>query len=364
MTDYEALLEPFWQLSPYELSQADKERELLLVLSALDQHHRQHCPEYARIAGLGFCDGPYPSLSDLPYLAVRLFKHMPLKSIAEQDVYKLLQSSGTSGQAPSRIFLDQSTSKRQSRALVKILQNVLGKARLPMLIIDSPAVLKDRNLFSARGAGIQGLAFFGREHTYALDEQMQPNWPVIDEFVQKHGRGPVLLFGFTFMVWLHLLESLHEANKTLNLPQGVLLHSGGWKKLEAQKVDNSLFKQRVKQLTGVSQVVNFYGMAEQVGSVFVECKQGHLHAPLFADVLVRNPYDLTVSPVGESGLLQVLSVLPSSYPGHSLLTEDMGTIHGVDDCPCGRKGKYFSVSGRLPKSEVRGCSDTHSGARL
>jgi len=35
-------------------------------------------------------------------------------------------------------------------------------------------------------------------------------------------------------------------------------------------------------------------------------------------------------------------------------------VHGEDDCPCGRKGRYFSVLGRLPQVEMRGCSDTRA----
>jgi hypothetical protein len=46
-----------------------------------------------------------------------------------------------------------------------------------------------------------------------------------------------------------------------------------------------------------------------------------------------------------------------------LLTEDEGIILGEDDCPCGRKGKYFQVNGRLGKSEIRGCSDTYAVGR-
>ena len=52
-----------------------------------------------------------------------------------------------------------------------------------------------------------------------------------------------------------------------------------------------------------------------------------------------------------------MSLLPLSYPGHNLLTEDMGVIRGIDNCKCGIKGKYFSVIGRVPDSELRGCSD-------
>jgi hypothetical protein len=53
-------------------------------------------------------------------------------------------------------------------------------------------------------------------------------------------------------------------------------------------------------------------------------------------------------------------MLPESYPGHVLLTEDKGVILGEDDCPCGRKGKYFKIIGRLKNAEIRGCSDTYA----
>jgi hypothetical protein len=56
----------------------------------------------------------------------------------------------------------------------------------------------------------------------------------------------------------------------------------------------------------------------------------------------------------------LLSLIPKSYPGHSILTEDLGTIYGVDNCQCGRKGKYFKVHGRIKSAEIRGCSDTYT----
>ena len=56
----------------------------------------------------------------------------------------------------------------------------------------------------------------------------------------------------------------------------------------------------------------------------------------------------------------MVSVLPHSYPGHSILTEDEGLILGEDDCPCGRKGKYIKILGRMKNAEIRGCSDTYA----
>ena len=60
------------------------------------------------------------------------------------------------------------------------------------------------------------------------------------------------------------------------------------------------------------------------------------------------------------GMLQLLSVLPTSYPGHNILTEDTGMILGEDNCKCGKKGKYFKVFDRLEKAEIRGCGDAIS----
>ena len=99
---------------------------------------------------------------------------------------------------------------------------------------------------------------------------------------------------------------------------------------------------------------NFYGMAEQIGTVFVECERGFLHAPNAADIIVRDPATWEVVADGEVGVAQTFSALPESYPGHSVLTEDLARVEAVDDCPCGRRGKTVSFMGRVPEAELRG----------
>ena len=159
------------------------------------------------------------------------------------------------------------------------------------------------------------------------------------------------------MVWQHLY--VEAADLGLDLSRAVLVHSGGWKKLAELAVTNETFKARLREAFGIERVHNFYGMVEQVGSVFFECEAGFFHAPNFADVLVRDPGTWEPAPDGVAGVVEVMSLIPESYPGHALLTEDVGTILGVDDCPCGRLGRRFTISGRIPKAEVRGCSDTY-----
>ena len=342
----------------YGLSQAQKSARLLTALRELSSHHQRHCPPYAAILAAQPRRDPL-SLVELPFFPVRLFKQHLLESIEPAERFKILTSSGTTGQAVSRITLDRITSTYQTKAMVRIMQSFLGKDRLPMLVIDHPGVICDRLSFSARGAGILGMSNFGRRPVYALqDDSMALDLDALTDFLETTANGPILIFGFTFMVWQFLVRALEDSGRRLHIPNGILVHSGGWKKLQDQAVDNASFKRRLQTVTGIQRVHNFYGMVEQVGSIFVECEQGHLHVPSFAEVIVRRATDWSEAAVGEEGVIQVLSCLPHSYPGHSLLTEDLGQLTGEDDCPCGRLGRTFSIKGRLPKAEVRGCSDT------
>jgi phenylacetate-coenzyme A ligase PaaK-like adenylate-forming protein len=125
-------------------------------------------------------------------------------------------------------------------------------------------------------------------------------------------------------------------------------------------VDRETFKRTVAEVTGIATVCNYYGMIEQTGSIFIECDQGVLHASVFSDVMVRDAETFAVQPPGKAGLLQLVSLLPTSYPGHSILTEDTGEVVRVDGCPCGRTGTCFRVYGRIKNAEVRGCSDTYA----
>jgi hypothetical protein len=343
----------------YGLPRGKKSALLGSELANLTVHHRIHCPPYRQILDArGWQPSTSQPLAELPWLPVRLFKMYELRSVQEAQVFKTLTSSGTTGQAPSRIVLDKLTASLQTTALVRIMQEFLGKTRLPMLIIDHPGVIKERASFSARGAGILGLSNFGRGHIYALNDDMTLNLEAVRAFVRQYSGVPKLMFGFTFMVWQHFLLEMERLGERLTLDNATLFHSGGWKKLEAMAVDNDEFKRRMRVTCGSLRIHNFYGMVEQVGSVFVECEHGHLHAPSFADVIIRDPITWAPLPAGEQGVIQVLSALPRSYPGHSLLTEDLGTLLGEDDCSCGRQGRHFHVHGRMARAEVRGCSDT------
>ena len=348
-------------IQPFSLEHKDKAGLYLRAISDLTKHHYARCLQYKHLLDvLGFVPGQVKSMEDIPFVPVRLFKEYDLLSVERFQVIKTMTSSGTTGQSVSKIFLDKDTSANQTRVLTKLVSSFIGKKRLPMLVIDSKAVIKDRNIFSARGAGILGFSMFGYDVAYALDDQMHLDIQLIETFLEKHKDEQILLFGFTFIIWEHFYTALKRAGIRLSLDNGILIHGGGWKKLIEQAVDNDTFKKSIFDVAGVTRTYNYYGMVEQTGSIFMECEAGHLHASIFSDILIRDHRDFSSLPMGQEGLAQLLSLLPLSYPGHSILSEDVGKILGEDDCPCGRKGKYFMISGRIKNAEVRGCSDTYA----
>ncbi len=349
-----------WENSPFSMNKVEKENYYSEKLYELTKKHISCCAEYRNmIKNLNFDMLEKHKTEEYPFLPVRLFKDYELMSVEKENVIKTMTSSGTTGQRVSKIFLDKETSLNQSKALIKITSEFLGKKRLPMLIIDSKSVIKNRKLFSARGAGILGFSMLGYDTTYALDENMELDFDVVLDFLDKHKNEDIFLFGFTYMIWQHFYKKLLESDKKIDLSRGILLHGGGFKKLQQEAVDNETYKKELFRVCGIKKVYNYYGMVEQTGSIFMECECGRLHTSNFSDILIRNPKDFSICKNGEKGLIQLVSVLPESYPGHSILTEDIGEITGEDNCPCGRFGKTFKIYGRIKKAEVRGCSDTY-----
>ena len=347
--------------SVFNLNNADKNNFILNNMNVLTQFHLKNCFEYKTLIDkFGKMKQSYDSLLDIPFIPVRIFKYIDLLSVEKKNILKTMTSSGTSGQSVSKIFLDKETSLLQIKVLSKIMAEFIGKKRLPMLIIDSKSIIFNRQKFSARTAGVLGFSMFGRDVEFALDDDMKVNYERVEKFLKKHKSENIFIFGFTFIIWKHFVLELEKVGRQLNLSKSILFHGGGWKQLENQSVSNTEFKKRILNITNISKIHNYYGMIEQTGSIFVECEYGFFHAPLFSDLIIRNHQTHYPEENGSEGLIQLLSVIPKSYPGHSILTEDLGTVYGIDSCKCGRMGKYFKVHGRIKSAEIRGCSDTYS----
>jgi hypothetical protein len=258
---------------PYSLQPGVREPLLVDGLGELTQVHYERCLPYRRIID-GYWKGrtSFNRLDDIPYLPVSVFKTQLMQSVADSDVKLTLTSSGTTGQAVSRVPLDAESSSIQQRALASSLRHVLGKERLPMLVIDTEEVFKNPKLMSARGAGVLGLMRYGRNHSFGLRPNLEPDVDAIKRFLGDLEGRPFFMFGFTFLVWTSFYEKLRD--KGLDLSSGVLIHSGGWKKMAERAVSNADFRTALDEAFGLKRIHNFYGMVEQIGSIFLEGPDG------------------------------------------------------------------------------------------
>jgi len=182
-------------LPPFGMEAALKGELFAAAMSVLTRHHFENSHEFRRIASLFFYDPlKQVSLEELPFIPARLFKEFELRSVDASNVTKTMTSSGTSGHAVSKVFLDRTTAGNLTKVLVKIVSSFTGPKRLPFLVVDSPAVIKDRSLFSARGAGILGFGMVGYDPTYLLDENYEIDFARLDSFLEKHQGQQILVF--------------------------------------------------------------------------------------------------------------------------------------------------------------------------
>lgn len=350
-------------MPPYSLGESDKESRLLPLIRSGAGRAQANAHIRSMYSKLRVSPEKLEDLASVPAVPVRMFKDFDLSTCSPAEIVRVLRSSGTTSQRPSVVPLDKVTATNQTKALRSILGEFLGERRRVMLVIDHRGINAPGRELSARGAGVRGLSIYAKDTVYLLKEI--EGRLVLDEEALERARAlaagnEVYVFGFTYIIWSVFCSQMEERGARLELPRAVVFHGGGWKKLKDHRVDRERFASRLSRVLGCDQgaVRDFYGMAEQTGLIFVDCELGHKHVPVFGQVIMRDVQTLEECPVGKRGLIEVMSALGNSYYGQAVLTEDIGRMLGVDDCPCGRKGRYFVVEGRAEQAEARGCGDT------
>lgn len=368
LRDIEERIQPLLGGEPYKLPPVQQEASLLAILQEELAYACERSSSFRHYVELWPVDFRASSrVADLPFLPAGAFKSdPPLALIERSEIARTLASSATTGQTPSRVVLDAATAKRMSKGVMTIIRDFIGPARRPYLVVDTPEVLSGKGELGARGAAVQSLRPFATEVVCCLNNDAS-GAPVLDtrkllDCAGKWKDMEVLVYGFTHVLWNQLVKSLGMAGITLNLPNARVLHSGGWKRLQQQAVSKDVFTRGVAAAFGCSndRIIDFYGMVENLGVVYPDCEYGNKHVPAFADVIIRDPLTLNPVGVGGQGLVQVCSVLPTSFPGFLVLTEDLAELVHEDGCRCGRRGLAFRYVGRAPKSEVRGCGNVET----
>ena len=354
MLDYKTL----YNSDPFGLPIKKKSPWFLINQKKLSLYHYKYSKNYKLISDNIFKSiSKVKKISDLPFVHASLFKNFNLISRSNNQKISTFSSSGTTGSKQSKVNLDSKTSFLQSKALSKIFSKIINKDK-DIFFVENKNFLNSRESMSAKGAAIKGFSQLCNNKYFLLDKNNKINVSILKDYLKKNKNKEFIIFGFTSSIWFNLIAKMKRQKIKLKKNQGIMIHGGGWKKMYKLRVNNNKFKSEIKSLLGLKHVYNYYGMMEQTGSVFLECEKGYFHCSIFSDILIRDS-KLKLSKINETGLIQTLSLLPLSYPGHNILTEDIGVIHGIDNCECGKRGKYFSVLGRVPNAELRGCSDVN-----
>ena len=305
------------------------------------------------------------SLEDIPPVSVSVFKELgkSLSSVPQDEIKLTLQSSATSG-IPSSIVVDKITAKRQSKAMIRVIEEVIGHQRKPFLIMDIDPKSEFKQLLGARFAAVTGYLKFASKVAYFLKVK-ENNISYFDieamkTFIDSLDRSqPVVLFGFTYILYANVLKGISSKNIKIQLPKGSqIIHIGGWKKLESEKISKDKFNIELAHCFGIepSDIIDIYGFTEQMGLNYPDMKDGWKHCSVYSKVIVRDVVTHEVLPAGKEGMLEFISPIPHSYPGNVILTDDLGVIDpNFTSNEVG--GERFKVLGRIKKAEVRGCGD-------
>ena len=359
-------IEELLNLPPFGIGPEKKSRIFSKAFQSAFQHHWQNNQEFRKICqNLGFTlEKPVNDLAEYPYLPAGLFKNKNLVSVPKKNIKSQLYSSATSG-APSIIHVDHITTRRQIQASTKVIAEYIGTHRRPFLILDEDPTLRRSPEITARSAATRGFLIFASSAEYFLAEQ--DNNLTLDKAaliqrldVCEKKQIEICIFGFTYILYTHLIKPLLKEKYLFTLSgRSKVIHIGGWKKLENQKVSRSKFLKDVGSALGIppSNVLDFYGFTEQMGLVYGSRADEPKSVPLYSEILIRDFSSLKPSKDGEIGLVQFLTPVPHSYPGISILTDDIGRIVRRGKARKDRYGTQFEILGRAKKAEIRGCGD-------
>ena len=366
----------FKKLLDIDVYSAEEDLRNKLFLEAVNQnfhHHFLNCEPYNKFCQRrGFNQNSvFTCIEDIPALPVQAFKQFGNFLVSSANSKKsnlILESSATSGK-PSSVSIDKITARRQVQTMSRVLVKFLGEKKRPFIIVDIDPRSTSSAVMGARAAATNGFLNLSKNQTYILKENKDGTLEVDkDKLIEaleacSDSKESPVIFGFTYVLFESILENANLINDYNLGSNASLIHIGGWKKLENKKVSKDHFNDMASKVFGISKdnVIDIYGFTEQMGIIYPSNGVSQKTTSVFGDVLVRDPSNYEVLPNGEEGLLQFISPMPFSYPGHSIITDDLGVISSYSNEDRNNLfGKKFEITGRAKNAEIRGCGDIMS----
>lgn len=355
----------FWRPRPYDLPASD--RAFLQACRDNAAYHIKHCPDYAAICDhLGFAPGDLRTMDDLariPILPTLFFKRHALFSMPRWRMALFVTSSGTSGKY-SRIGFDWGCTLAE-------VPMVVGLGFSHRLVSPVPAncvVLgykPDKNNHTGVTRTMYGLTWFTPplRRFYALkrgpDGAYVPDLDGVAAALKKCAASPfpTRIVGFPSYLWFGL-KRMEELGVRVKLKKGSrIILAGGWKQHADQEVDKNLLYALAEKVLGVppTHINELFGAVEH--PIFYNaCEHHRFHIPIYGRIIIRDPDTLEPLPMGQVGLINLISPLMTATPTLSVMTDDLGWLEPGESCPCGRKSPVLHILGRVGAADITTCA--------
>ena len=348
---------------PYQTAETEK-----LFVKAMAENcrfHYKNCKAYREILeGKGFSPESIKTADDLaqlPLIPTLYFKRHRMLSKSEKKMPIKVSSSGTGG-VRSFVGFDTGT-------LFRALKMVIGVAKYHRLwsikptryVIFGYRPRRDNPLGASKSA--YGFTFFApaASRAYALDwadGEYKLDLETLKQKLIKYSKGklPVRTMGFPAYTYF-LLRQMKEEGLSVKLPKGSLIClGGGWKQFYAEKVEKEAFYALAYEVLGVDDkhIVEFFGAVEHP-ILYTDCRCHRFHVPRYGRVIIRDVDTLEPLPLGHAGLVNLLTPVFTSVPMCSVLTDDIGILHG-EPCPCGETSPWLELLGRVGVKDIVTCA--------
>lgn len=297
----------------------------------------------------------------IPSLFVETMKYHTFCSIKDSDVHMVLKSSGTGGQK-TQSFFDKDSLNRLETLSYNTFENIGYTDKKPVhYFIMAYDISKANNIgtswsdnFVMSLAPIKSkhwlIEWDEKEKKYFFDEH---KWA--RKFIELSKDAPIRLLGFPAYMY-KLIEEIKRIHGTLSVHEdSFIVAGGGWKNHLGKSMTLNEFANYIEESINLpaKNIGDTYGMAEH-GVPYCSCKYGHYHIPIYSRVLVRDPITMNIQPIGQKGLLQLLTPYNIAQPNLSILSKDIVSLG--ENCPCGIDGLYINSISRGGLKKHKGCS--------
>jgi phenylacetate-coenzyme A ligase PaaK-like adenylate-forming protein len=304
-----------------------------IALQVFAHQYRQNDIYRAFTDALRIAPAEVTNVEQIPFLPISFFKTHKVVSDPHAEIAFTFESSGTTGETPSRHYVTDAAVYRES--LLRGFQQFYSDPKDYAILALLPSYLERKNASLVHMAKVLIEESGHPDCGFYLDE-----WNKLAEVISKlEARGQkALLLGVTFA-----LLDFAEAHP-MQLEHTIVMETGGMKGRREEWTRRQVHE-FLEEKWQLDKVHSEYGMTELLSQAYSQGDGLFLPTDTMK-VLIRDINDpLEVRKTG-SGCLNIID-LANLNSCSFIATEDIGNMHADG---------HFEVLGRLDHAALRGCS--------